>query len=127
MKWQNIRQFRCPYDNEALVRRRDGSIKCTVCYFHIESKRFNEIMEHRASPQKNGITRLKWQYLREGKCPACAHDLISGNGPYEISKCVSADCTFHIREDRMQEILQDPNHPANRFPLENLQRHEQFI
>lgn len=116
MRWENLKNNECPYCGAELYR--DGDThQCTNCTFIIDSQRFMQILQHRARPERRGVLRMRWQNLRMGLCPVCKNDLKNGNGPYEIVQCVSAECTFHIREDSMQRILRDPTHPANRCAI----------
>ncbi len=58
---------------------------------------------------------MKWQNLRDGRCPVCGNILKDGVGPYMILVCTSSECTFRIREDNLLEILRNKNHAANLY------------
>lgn len=121
MNWENLKNMVCPYCEEALTI--DVEIRCTKCVFHIEKGRFKSIVEHRGYPKEN-IVKLKWQNIRDHKCPVDGMDLMPDiERAFEVYKCTKSDCTFRIREDRMQQFLRDPEHPANRFYKSNDQRH----
>ena len=112
LKWENLSENKCPYCEHELYR--DGKeLRCTECYFHIEMERAGSIIEHRRRWRPTDVI-PKWYLLHEDKCPLCSHYLTRGNGQYEIFKCTEENCTFKIREDRMQEIFADPTHPANK-------------
>lgn len=117
MKWENLRKQCCPYCSNPLIKNADtGEVECSRCTFRIEKHRLRSIAEHRAYPEKEGVISIKWQYLKTGKCPLCTKDLYPDK-TFSLMRCIDANCTFKIREDRMQIILDDPNHPANRFEV----------
>lgn len=116
MKWENLRQFKCPHCGEGLAKDSEArEMRCTSCRFRIEYFRFKQIAEHRGESSPVHKVSIKWQYLHLGKCPICTNDLYPGNGAYNVLKCIQADCSFHIREDRLAEIIADDEHPVNRF------------
>ena len=82
-----------------------------------------EIEKHRAGIESG--SKMKWQNLREEKCPMCDDALSYGIGPYEILVCMSSPgCTFKIRYDVYLGILNDHTHPCNQFyEREKLQKH----
>ena len=62
-------------------------------------------------------TPYRWQNLKHDNCPIDGEMLRDKIGKYEVLECSNGDCSFHIRFDRMREILADINHPANKFAL----------
>lgn len=125
MIWLNLKQNTCPHCSADIVEDHLlGEFKCVVCKFHITAAKKLAIETHRANPD-SAIIRMRWQNLREEKCPMCASSLDYGVGPYEILACIAPDCTFKIRHDTFLEILGDENHPANTFyEREKLIKHE---
>ena len=113
LKWENLREKKCPYC-ESNINKVGDEMKCEHCYFHIELERCKQIIEHRRLQEETSV-RMKWQQLHLGRCPICSDYLTPGNGCYEVLKCANADCTFHIREDRLKDILNDESHPANKY------------
>lgn len=114
MNWENLKRMLCPYCDKALTK--DIEIRCSECLFHIDEKRFNSIVEHRGFPRRDNITRMKWQNIKDDRCPVCSRDLYpSSDGRLNYLKCSNGDCTFRIKESYLQEIIADPTHPANRF------------
>ena len=117
MKWANLKNNNCPYCGSKMLEQNGDTHKCSKCMFKIEHERLTKILEHRSNPLRSGIIKMKWQNLKIGRCPLCGDHLNKAIGQYEVSQCVSINCTFHIREDRMQRILTDAQHPANNFPV----------
>lgn len=113
MKWENLKTFTCPHCGKELTQGGE-EIQCTQCRFKIEYERYKAILTHRSSPEAT-IVKMRWQNLKESKCPMCSNQLIDAYGKYRVLKCISSECTFKIREDRMSEIINDQTHPANRF------------
>ena len=116
MKWENLKKNICPHCENFLIFDDDNEINCTGCRFHISPQRFKAILANRADPT-NATYKLKWQYLRAGRCPRCQSNLRDSIGAYEVSECVNSKCTFKIRNDKMEEILQDPCHPCRQFEI----------
>lgn len=114
LNWSNLQQNKCPYCAYKLLPVNElGFIECDNCIFNIEKKRFDSIKQNRNEGVR-GI-HMYWQNLRVSRCPACGDELLETSGNYEILKCIRVLCAFKIRFDRMQEILDDPTHPANKF------------
>lgn len=124
MNWENLKYNKCPYDNGDLEESPlDFKFYCTSCRFNIDANRKLSIEAHRGNPENKGI-KIKWQNLRDEKCPLCASHLSYGTGAYDILACINGDCTFKIRHDRFVEIMADVSHPCNQFyEREKLQRH----
>lgn len=117
MKWQNLRNFRCPHCDEKLKREDNlGIIRCSQCRFIIDKTRFIQISEHRSYPQRE-IIPMKWQNLKEDRCPICSSNLYpSTDGNLEFLLCSGKKkCVFKISIAHLDRILADPNHPANLF------------
>lgn len=113
MKWENLGSFCCPHCGEKL--KMEDEVQCTRCTFRITIDRFKSIAAHRAHPER-AVTKMKWQYLIDDRCPVCASNLMPNvEGRYAFMKCISSECTFRIREDKISEIKNDPAHPANVF------------
>ena len=118
MNWENLKHNKCPHCESYLIFDGDNEICCTGCRFHMSPQKFKAILANRATPEK-ALYKLKWQYLRVGKCPRCGNDLRDSVGKYEISECVrNPDCPFKIRNDKIDLILSDPLHPAHQFELD---------
>ena len=93
----------------------DGMIRCSMCTFKIDEDRFHAIQAHRSHPERATV-KIKWQNIRDDKCPMCGDSIRPTLlGHLALLRCVSSDCTFKIREERLNEILADPQHPANTF------------
>lgn len=114
MKWENLKSHKCPYCSEATILE-GGIIRCTQCRFEITKEKAKSITEHRTHPERSAEKRFRWQNLHDQCCPECGDMLKPGEGQYELLKCIQAGCRFIIREDMMQRILADEEHPANRF------------
>lgn len=113
MKWENLGTFNCPHCEAKL--KMEEEVQCTRCTFHITIERFKSIAAHRAHPGGQ-VIKMKWQYLINDRCPVCASNLMPEiAGKYSLMKCVESTCAFRIREDKMDEIKSDPDHPANVF------------
>jgi len=122
MTWTNLKEMLCPYCNANLSH--DIEVRCTQCFFHIDKDKFLSIIANRGFPTRK-IQKLKWQNLRDDKCPICEHDLIQNiEGVYDIMKCSDANCTFKIRNDKFFAIILDENHPANRFYKPIIKNHD---
>jgi len=118
MLWENLKDYKCPFCSDRLFETEDAlEYECVSCYFHIDKHRFKSIAKHRAQPRSadRPYKRNYWQNLRNGRCPTCNNLLRQAVGPYEIMECYAEDCTFKMREDRIQIILNDPNHSCNRY------------
>ena len=124
MNWENLKQNKCPHCSELLEESLiDFKFNCTSCLFTIDISRKLSIEAHRAHPEKAGV-KLRWQNLRDERCPICTSHLNYGTGTYDILTCINPDCTFKIRHDRFVEIMADASHPCNQFyEREKLQRH----
>lgn len=115
LNWQNLKEKKCPFCSHELDKAdEDGLIHCVQCSFSISEAKFRSVLMHRGLGVKPAI-RMKWQHLHEGRCPACAEFLKENDGVYAVLACSSPECDFKIREDRLKEILADPNHVANLF------------
>ena len=113
MNWPELATNQCPYCNGNLVEVEQEFV-CLDCNFKIDTHRKISIETHRAHPE-NACRKLKWQNLVVEKCPVCSSDLCYGIGPYEILACLNGECSFKIRYDKLQEILDDPTHPCRQF------------
>lgn len=113
MNWENLNDNRCPHCGAEL---KDNVLefKCMKCTFIIDSDRKEQIQKHRAHPGGNTV-KIKWQNLRDERCPICGGNLNYGIGPFEILACMKDGCTFKIRYDRLAEILNDAEHSCNKF------------
>lgn len=116
MHWENLKDLRCPHCSEKLQKEMiDDVVRCTVCTFSIEEKRFSAIKAHRSNPERATV-KLKWQNIREDKCPMCGDSIRPTLlGHLAILRCSSSVCTFIIRESTLEEILANENHPVNTF------------
>jgi len=115
MDWNQLKQNKCPYCRSILVFDDDNEINCTNCVFHISPQKYKAILENRTDKTKK-VYRLHWQNLRVGRCPICNDELRDAVGKYEITECVKyPECSFKIRNDKMEMILSDPLHPAHQF------------
>ena len=104
----------CPYCQEKIIR--IGSIiSCTWCRFKIDVERAREIAENRAGERGNVDVRIRWQFLHQMRCPLCTGMLYPASHNEDLHVCRKEGCNFKIREDRVQMILADSRHPANRF------------
>lgn len=113
MKWQNLKDNKCPYCESRLVFDGDQEIGCTSCRFIISPVRFKAIAEKRSDPSNR--VGLKWQNLRRGQCPQCGNDLML-YGKYEVTVCIKRPiCTFTIGQDKYDAIMADPMHPAHQY------------
>ena len=116
MIWKNLKENKCPFpycQNDISFDYGLQEIICTVCSFHIDIKRGKDIAEARQLPTRpEHIKHNNWQNLHEGKCPACKSWL---RQEFELHVCINSECPFKIREDRLQQILNDPCHSANLF------------
>lgn len=104
----------CPYCGADLDLCDDnGMIRCSSCRFEINEFKYNSIRDvHR---RRTVITKMHWQNLKKDRCPMCGDDLSQMPGNFEILRCISSHCSFHIRMDRMEAILADETHPANTY------------
>lgn len=117
MKWENLQTFQCPHCDEPLQNGEtaDAEITCTSCSFHLPRRRFESILEHRARPTSGPIIKFKWQVLHDQRCPMCQNMLKPEERNALILKCLTSTCSFRIHENRLREIMADPEHPVNRF------------
>lgn len=112
MNWENLNTQECPFCSKK-IEDREGEMRCTKCSFHIEYRRYHQI---RAVRSKNGqVIRMKWQYLKQGKCPMCEDLLKDSIGKYSVLRCINQDCPFKIREDALAAMLADSSHPVNKY------------
>ena len=114
MKWENLSTFECPYCDRKLFQKSEEIIHCKVCVFEIDVLKFKSILSHRLIKPINPI-QYKWQNLKNHRCPICSQFLREEENGLGYYKCTSGQCTFCIQEARIQEILSDKNHPANRY------------
>lgn len=114
MNWEYLKDNKCPHCGENL-RENILEFKCIKCTFVIDSDRKMAIQQHRGNPRIGNIVKIKWQNLKEEKCPICGDNLNYGVGVFEVLVCLNTNCSFKIRHDRFVEILNDPTHPCNRF------------
>lgn len=103
----------CPYCAAPVYAER-GMIRCTQCRFEIERERRDLIAENR-SQDGRPIVKIKWQFLHDRKCPICENQLYPNPRNENAYKCLSEGCSFKITEERIQIILADDTHPANRY------------
>lgn len=54
---------------------------------------------------------MKWQNLHDNNCPICEKPLNDD----KLKRCSDPDCKFAISEYKFKFILNDPDHPANKF------------
>lgn len=113
MKWENLIKQVCPYCENSLVDR-EGEMRCVACIFHIEYVRYHAISKHRTTVNEH-TPKMKWQNVVDSLCPICGLKLRDIEGKQGMMRCVDAHCTFKISNDMLHAILQDPNHPANRY------------
>lgn len=115
MNWSNLQKNACPYCN-GVLRKPDtkGIVRCDHCNFRIEEPRMMSIRDNRRQNITSTI-KMRWQNLKKDKCPLCGDDLTPNQGQYAVLRCMKTECNFHIRVDRLTEILGDKEHPANRF------------
>lgn len=114
----------CPYCGWSLVDS-EPEIVCSHCAFVIEYARFRGIIEQGSGVTSRGVgeRQLKWQNLHDGWCPECGDFLyVDSTGRQEYQKCIRSECTFRISSSRVEEILEDKTHPANRFLKESEQQ-----
>ena len=113
MKWENLKNGLCPHCNGKLTK--DLEIRCTRCNFHIDTNKFNGIISHRGTENKDHV-KIKWQNLHENKCPICSYEMFDNiKDDMDFHSCMNETCDFSIKDIRMMEILADKNHPANLF------------
>lgn len=70
---------------------------------------------------------MKWQSLKDGRCPKCSAMLYQGNGsriPSTMLVCSASKCSFSITEQRCKQIMESPPKLRNTEPEDNLARHE---
>ena len=51
---------------------------------------------------------MKWNNLKQNKCPKCGSPLEDGNGT-DLIRCPKTNC-FRIWKDRLNEISTNPQH-----------------
>lgn len=115
MNWLLLKEFRCPHCERALEHR-DTIVGCTFCAFEMSVPQFKKRLLglDRGQQGVQGPT-WKWQNLHKEHCPMCGKSLIEGQG-YGVLRCIDqVNCPFRITEDRLRDILNDPNHSANRY------------
>ena len=101
MLWENLNKQTCPHCGKRTVLTSDNDIACTECRFKVEAIRAERI--------KN---RKHWQNLKLAKCPKCASTLQEITE--ECLKFACENCDFKITAQNALDIINDPNHPANR-------------
>lgn len=116
MNWQNLKAFKCPHCSSYLL---DGvhMIHCSKCRFILTPKKYESMLMHRSEPERpQGVKKNKWQNLHNEQCPVCSNELSPDfqTGKAYL-KCLTADCTFAISEQRMNAFLNDPDHLCNLF------------
>ena len=115
LEWKNTLDGRCPYCADPLLDPEGGRVRCGTCAFSIDEARLESIRFCKQNGTRG--THTMWQNLREERCPTCGSDLMESPGPIDTLRCVNAMCTFKIRADRMESILSDESHPANRYEI----------
>lgn len=113
LKWEMLRTFQCPYDEEELIQDGDN-VKCTVCRFKIDYEKYKSLLTHRSSPEIAGKIRHYWQNLKDNRCILCGNFLREAGQQYKVLKCMSPDCTFKISESTLESYTADKMHPMNR-------------
>lgn len=58
---------------------------------------------------------MKWQQLKQGKCPMCNDLMNEAVGKFSVLRCISLDCPFKIRDDALAAMLADSTHPINKY------------
>ncbi len=61
---------------------------------------------------------LKWNRLKENKCPKCRSFLETGKSIYDetIVQCHNKKCDFYIRPERMQQIVNNQHNSRASTP-----------
>ena len=54
--------------------------------------------------------KLKWQHLKDGKCPQCSAYLTQLTGSFFLTCTNAPRCPFKIGEDKAKEIIENKNH-----------------
>ena len=114
MVWNKLNKGECPNCGHPL-KKKESNLKCTYCAFVIEQNRARRIAESRKEQLPTNHVRLRWQNLKDERCPVDGELLAPREGRFMVMHCIKPECTFNIRVDRMNQILKDPSHPANKF------------
>lgn len=113
MKWQNLAEFKCPCCGAPLFLE-DGTtiVTCTMCKFEIESDRMEAIKKNRCNTNRKIVPHF-WQNLHKGNCVLCNHPLEAKNAT--LLACTNEQCDFKIGRSRVEEIIANPTHSANKY------------
>jgi ssDNA-binding Zn-finger/Zn-ribbon topoisomerase 1 len=56
---------------------------------------------------------MRWNNLRENKCPKCGADLEWRDANYnKVFVCVDPKCDFYINDNKFEKIVMDMNNKA---------------
>ena len=98
MQWDNLKENKCPYCKNDL-QDIGTQMACVECLFKIDKERFLKYKNYK---------KLNWPNLKEGKCPDCGNYLREKEGHYQIMRCSTPECSFSIKEDKMNDIINKP-------------------
>jgi len=66
---------------------------------------------------------MKWQNLKDGRCPKCG-SMLTKMPDRAMLACSAVKCTFVITEQRCARLISSPPRLRNSEPEDNLARHE---
>lgn len=114
MKWENLNDFKCPCCSAPLANETATLIVCTMCKFEIEKERFDSIKKCRSDKKRPHVPHY-WQNLTRGNCVICNEPLKPLSKSGTLLGCSAQKCKFKIGRARVDEILANPTHSANKF------------
>ncbi len=127
MNWDNLHKKECPYCNEELIKK-VMDMKCIQCKFNMTIDRFNNMTQKFYGREASDeVKKLKWQNIKNSQCPECDNYLYQKHG-IGLLYCIDLKCDFKISEGKIKEILNDEEHPINRFknPIEDNNKNETY-
>lgn len=115
MDWEQLKKFQCPHCWRELTQQ-DTVVQCTSCTFELSVAQYKKRILYGNNYQKpTNHQTWKWQNLHKSLCVIDGGFLMPSAGNPNVMRCIESGCPFRIPSKRIDEILADKNHSANRF------------
>jgi hypothetical protein len=85
-----------------------------MCKFEIEHERMEAIKKNRCNTNRKIVPHF-WQNLHLNNCVLCNHPLTPKTKTGTLLACTNSQCDFKIGRERVEEILANPTHSANKY------------